>query len=198
MKNIARISECIAMCVLLAGCGHRGSAEFLLNTQRAEAVEEVTAEQQERQEAEAVLLVYVCGQVQAPGVYELPAGSRICDALKAAGGLTDLASPDYWNLAEPLEDGAMISFPTREEAEEKRAAEEVQAVSSEAGDGRVNINTADLARLMRIPGIGQARGEAILAYRSEHGAFAKEEDILQVSGIGSAVFEGMRDYITVD
>ena len=154
--------------------------------------------------SEAPLLVYVCGEVASPGVYELPAGARVCDAVDAAGGFTRKASRDYWNLAEALTDGQMISFPTEEEAAERRKYDTDGNTSADTTfadsetDGKVNINTADVNQLQQLSGIGQTRAEAIVAYRNEHGAFARVEDIMKVSGIKNALFEKMRDDITVD
>ena len=115
---------------------------------------------------------------------------------------------DYWNLAEPLTDGQMISFPTKEEAAEREKydtsdadtdsqADRTVADEADAG-GRININTAGIDLLTKLPGIGQTRAEAIIAYRDEHGNFSRVEDIMKVSGIKNALFEKMRDDITVD
>lgn len=141
--------------------------------------------------------VYVCGEVAAPGVYQLKDGMRICDAVEAAGGLTKAASREYWNLAEKLSDGQMIYFPTEEEARERKASAEAAGATVEESDGRIDINTADATQLVTIPGIGETRAAAILAYREKNGPFAKVEDIMQVSGIKSALFEKMKDYITI-
>lgn len=122
---------------------------------------------------------------------------RICDAVEAAGGLTKAASREYWNLAEKLSDGQMIYFPTEEEARERKASAEAAGATVEESDGRIDINTADATQLVTIPGIGETRAAAILAYREKNGPFAKVEDIMQVSGIKSALFEKMKDYITI-
>ncbi len=210
MRHIAKTGIFIALCVLFAGCKSADGGEvFFLDTQSGETA--VLPETERPAGAglhsageQGCLFIYVCGEVRHSGVYELPIGSRICDALEAAGGLTDEASPDYWNLARLLEDGEMIFFPTREEAQKRREAAEAagaaETFSAEgaAADGRVNINTATEDQLMTLPGIGEVRASAIIAYRSRHGAFSGEEDIMQVSGIGSALFENIRDFITVD
>ena len=122
---------------------------------------------------------------------------RVCDAVEAAGGLTKAASREYWNLAEKLSDGQMIYFPTEEEARERKASAEAAGATVEESDGRIDINTADAMQLVTIPGIGETRAAAILAYREKNGPFAKVEDIMQVSGIKSALFEKMKDYITI-
>lgn len=89
-------------------------------------------------------------------------------------------------------------FPTEEEARERKASAEAAGASvQEESDGRIDINTADAAQLVTIPGIGETRAAAILAYREKNGPFAKVEDIMQVSGIKSSLFEKMKDYITI-
>lgn len=98
----------------------------------------------------------------------------------------------------------MISFPTEEEAAERRKYDTDGNTSADTTfadpetDGKVNINTADVNQLQQLSGIGQTRAEAIVAYRNEHGVFARAEDIMKVSGIKNALFEKMRDDITVD
>lgn len=193
----------ILLCMLLCGCGASDTEAYLIATQETQIMMESEALDPDTEDKskgkEAPLLVYVCGEVTNPGVYELPAGSRVCDAVEAAGGFTKKASQDYWNLAEMLTDGQMISFPTEEEAEERKKYDTDQAESGKhADDGKININTADAGQLQQLSGIGQTRAEAIVAYRDKHGAFSKVEDIMKVSGIKNALFEKMRDDITVD
>ena len=93
----------------------------------------------------------------------------------------------------------MLYFPTEEEAKERQesAGETSASKGPESSQGKVNINTAGAELLQTIPGIGQTRAEAILAYRKENGSFSSVEDIMKVSGIKDALFEKMRDYITV-
>jgi competence protein ComEA len=183
--------------LLLGGCTQQSEAYLeAADTSTEEAPQSV----QETEASTAAqtgepILVYICGEVNNPGVYELTGGNRICDAVDAAGGLTDEASREYWNLAEPLLDGEMLYFPTVEEAKERQQSE-AESTSS-ADDGRININTADASQLQQIPGIGASRAEAILAYRRENGSFSSIEDIMKVSGIKNALFEKMKDYITI-
>ena len=207
MKN--KMKACmILLCMLLCGCGASDTEKYLMTTQETQIPVESEALLSDTEDvtdkSEAPLLVYVCGEVASPGVYELPAGARVCDAVDAAGGFTRKASRDYWNLAEALTDGQMISFPTEEEAAERRKYDTDGNTSADTTfadsetDGKVNINTADVNQLQQLSGIGQTRAEAIVAYRNEHGAFARVEDIMKVSGIKNALFEKMRDDITVD
>ena len=162
------------------------------------------------------LVVHICGAVAAPGVYELPAGSRIIDAVKAGGGFLPEADEACCNLAEAIEDGCQIYIMTKTEScadgqTEKKAGiqtsldsdlqttdRNVRSNSTPALDnGLVNLNTADVAALMTLPGIGESRAKAIISYREQHGAFVKIEDIMKISGIKQAAFSKIKDKITV-
>ena len=162
------------------------------------------------------LVVHICGAVSAPGVYELPAGSRIIDAVEAGGGFLPEADEACCNLAEEIVDGCQIYIMTKTEScadgqTEKKAGiqtspdsdmqttdRNVRSNSATAlENGLVNLNTADVAALMTLPGIGESRAKAIISYREQHGAFAKIEDIMKISGIKQAAFSKIKDKITV-
>ena len=162
------------------------------------------------------LVVHICGAVSAPGVYELPAGSRIIDAVEAGGGFLPEAEEACCNLAEEIVDGCQIYIMTKSEScadgqTEKKAGiqtspdsdmqttdRNVRSNSTTAlKNGLVNLNTADVAALMTLPGIGESRAKAIISYREQHGAFAKIEDIMKISGIKQAAFSKIKDKITV-
>lgn len=162
------------------------------------------------------LVVHICGAVSAPGVYELPAGSRIIDAVEAGGGFLPEAEEACCNLAEEIVDGCQIYIMTKTEScadgqTEKKAGiqtspdsdmqttdRNVRSNSATAlENGLVNLNTADVAALMTLPGIGESRAKAIISYREQHGAFAKIEDIMKISGIKQAAFSKIKDKITV-
>lgn len=200
MKKLLRLFIFMVFALSFAGCAK--DTEIYLEEHVTEHVPETETAQEEvrtqkpDKETGTPLVVYVCGEVVNPGVYELVSGMRICDAVDAAGGLTKKASRDYWNLAEELTDGQMLYFPTAEEAE-KRKESAAETDTGGTADGKVNINTADISRLLTVPGIGQTRAEAVLAYRQEHGSFQCIEDIMKVSGIKNGLFEKMKDYITV-
>ena len=167
-------------------------------------------------EEEKTLVVHICGAVSAPGVYELPAGSRIIDAVEAGGGFLPEAEEACCNLAEEIVDGCQIYIMTKSEScadgqTEKKAGiqtspdsdmqttdRNVRSNSAPAlENGLVNLNTADIAALMTLPGIGESRAKAIISYREQHGAFAKIEDIMKISGIKQAAFSKIKDKITV-
>ena len=162
------------------------------------------------------LVVHICGAVSAPGVYELPAGSRIIDAVEAGGGFLPEADEACCNLAEEIVDGCQIYIMTKTEScadgqTEKKAGIQtspdsdmqttdinVRSNSTTAlENGLVNLNTADVAALMTLPGIGESRAKAIISYREQQGAFTKIEDIMKISGIKQAAFSKIKDKITV-
>lgn len=135
--------------------------------------------------------VHICGEVMEPGVYELPEGSRIFEAVKVAGGLTSEADDASLNMAEKVSDGMQIVILSHDEALEK------SAVELEAKSGLVNINTASREQLMTLSGIGEARAEDIIRYREESGGFKSIEDIKKVPGIKDAAYLKIKDNITV-
>lgn len=137
------------------------------------------------------ICVYVCGEVQNPGVVELPEGSRAWDALVACGGFTGSAKEDFVNLAAYIEDGEKIFFPSKEEAEALQQAEIA------AGSNMVNINTAGVAELVTLPGIGESRAQDIVNFREKNGPFERTEDLKQISGIKDSVYEKLCDKVTV-
>lgn len=143
------------------------------------------------------LAIHVTGAVAQPGVYHLPAGSRVEDAIRAAGGCLPEANPQSLNLATVLKDGARLTIPAM--SQNPPAGEQAAVSSSQApSTGLININTASLSELETLPGIGPAIGGRIIAYREENGAFHSIDDIQNVSGIGPVIFSRLKDLITVD
>lgn len=156
-----------------------------------------------------MIYVHVCGAVNKPGVYSLPAGSRIADAVLCAGDFSPKAARDYLNLAKKIADGQKIYIPDVEEAETFLAEGTVPegdggsiSVDGEGSPktpaddvGYVDINTAGEEEFMTLPGIGKAKAEAILAYRKERGAFASCEELMQVPGIKESIYKKLCDRI---
>ena len=152
------------------------------------------------------VVVDVVGAVVRPGLHELPVGSRVADAVEAAGGLTAEADRMRLNLAEPLIDGSRLWVPAVGEA----AGPDVVAITAGsgagggagAGDGRLaaplNINTASAAELEDLPGIGPALATAIVEHRRRSGPFSTVDQLLEVSGIGPVKLEQIRPLATVD
>ena len=142
-------------------------------------------------EPDGRIYVHICGEVLAPGVYEMPEGSRVYELLSIAGGATDKGAPDTVNLAGVLKDGERVVIPSEEEA--ASMAEHAGAVDT----GLVNINTASAEQLMTLPGIGESKARDIIRYREESGGFQTIEDIMKISGIKEAVFRKIQSLITV-
>jgi competence protein ComEA len=138
--------------------------------------------------------VHVAGAVLHPGVYELPLGSIVEQAVQAAGGPLPQALVDRVNLAEAVQDGQRVYLP-EPEAELPQAGG-TPAASSASADG-VDINSASAPELERLPGIGPALAEAIVEYRESHGLFQTVDDLLDVPGIGPAKLELLRPWVTL-
>ena len=165
----------------------------LEGTKKAAAVSETEA-------MDPAFVVHVCGEVVNPGIYELPAGSRIYEAVKAAGGFTENAEEESVNLASPIEDGVQIRIYSKEEAETLAAGAAPFDGFEASGEGKepvVNLNTATKEELMTLSGIGESRAEDIIRYREENGGFQNIEDIMKVPGIKDAAFQKIKDRITV-
>lgn len=143
-----------------------------------------------------VLLVHVAGEVRRPGLYEMPIGARVADAVQAARGATRRADLDALNLAQPLQDGIRIEVLRRGAAPEATAAV-VEGSSASEPAAPINLNVADQAALETIPEIGPVTAAAILEYRAQVGSFTSVEELLEVSGVGPATLEAMRPYVTL-
>jgi len=148
----------------------------------------------------APIQVHVAGAVQHPGVYALPPGSRLLQAVEAAGGFADQADPDQANLADYLADGQQVYIPGRGTPMPPHPTPLVQparAVGVSLAGDKVNINTASAAELDALPGIGPTLAERIIAYRQDHGPFAEPAQIVEVEGIGQALYQKISGLITV-
>ena len=193
----------------LVGCG-KETADFITTEDSTDSgleteSESVTDTEMLMPPEPRYIYVYVCGAVMISGVYQMPEGSRVCDVFQRAGGLTKEAAGDYWNQARILQDGEMIYVPTEEEAAERSPEEWAGAASSgnthqteSGGNKKVNINTASKEELMTLPGIGESKALAILAYRKEKGRFSSVNDLKDIPGIKEAVFSKIEEYITVN
>ncbi|MFJ6679512.1 ComEA family DNA-binding protein [Microbacterium sp. NPDC091382] len=142
--------------------------------------------------APASVYVHVSGQVREPGLYRLDQGARVVDAVAAAGGFSEKASRDGVNLARPVSDGEQLLIPA-EGAEQTDAG----APAAPQGDGRVNLNTADLAALDTLPRVGPSIAQRILDWREENGRFRSVDDLMAVPGIGEKMLASLRDLVTV-
>ena len=154
------------------------------------------------------MYVFIYGAVKKPGVYEIQKGARLYELVSLAGGLSQEAAIGYNNLAREIVDGEQIYVPTEEEVKEGHGAGGVVG----AGDGGVvgvgaggvsedgklvNINSATREELMTLSGIGESRANDIISYRNQYGPFRSIEEIQNVSGIKTGIYEKIKDYITV-
>lgn len=137
-----------------------------------------------------LIYVQVSGAVVKPGVYQVPAGSRVFVAVELAGGLTPEADEGSLNQAQALSDGQQIYVYALGEAHDRPG--DVQAA-----DGRVNLNTATAEELMSLPGIGQAKADSIISYRESSGGFQAIEDLMKIEGIKEGVFSKIKDRIRI-
>ena len=147
------------------------------------------------------IIVHITGAVKNPGVYSLPANSRVEDGINAAGGATTDADLETVNLASFLNDGDKIQIPSHQENQTiaMQGQSQTQIATDQANqssDSKININTASKQELESLPGIGPATAAKIITYREENGLFATIEDIQNVSGIGPVTFNKFKDLIT--
>ena len=133
--------------------------------------------------------VHVAGAVREPGLVIVDAGSRVADAIAAAGGASTSANLSAVNLAAPIDDGMQLVVPGMAESAD------LQAVS--ANDGRIDINRAGVSELSDLPGVGAVLAGRIVAYRERNGPFAAVEDLLDVSGIGEGKLAAIRELSVV-
>lgn len=228
---------CIGIVVCLCGCGAKGGSQMYLEAkvqdtqadgsglqsqvqdQDQSQGEEPAQEGSQGGQAEPeTCFVYICGAVKYPGVFELPQGSRVYEAVALAGGLKENAYVKGLNQAKQIEDGEMIEVLTKKEHKElakqqsgetgggqqdagnaKNAAQDAEKAGSvpRETDGRIDLNTATAQELMTLSGIGEAKAANIIAYRESSGGFQSAEEIMNVSGIGEGVYARIQDKITV-
>lgn len=180
MRRMIIIGVCALMLFLVTACSEQGKETVSLETVSEEDVSEVEG-------STGTIFVYVCGAVQEEGVYELPAGSRVYEAVQLAGGFRGDAATNAVNQAEVLTDETRLYVPTLAETLAEKSED----------DGKVNINTATKEELMSLPGVGESRAESIVKYREEVGAFCSIEDIMNVSGIKEGLFTKIKDLIKI-
>ncbi len=142
------------------------------------------------------LVVHITGSVSAPGVYTLPPGNRVADAIEAAGGMTEQADSEALNLAQVLGDGVHIHVPELI-TQNQENPQDPRTRSLSPLTALVNINTADQTELESLPEIGPHLAGEIIAYRETNGPFNTVDELLNVSGVGPVILETIRDLITV-
>ena len=151
------------------------------------------------------IMVDISGEIITPGVVKLPEGSRIIDAITAAGGKTEDADLSKVNLAYILDDGVQLYIPRYNEKLEKEIVQTEPGVgiiqeginTTSKKDSKVNINTANKEKLATLPGIGEGTAEKIIEYRSKTGKFKAIDEIKKIPGIGESKFKSLKDKITI-
>ena len=172
-------------------------AEVSAVSKDSSSEKEVKKEEKEESPEQDLITVDVKGAVKSPGIYDLPVGSRVHDAVQKAGGLTEEADSKSLNLAQKVSDEALVYVPTKgEEAASQQVASGTTVSTSK--DKKVNLNKASLEELKQVKGLGGKRAQDIIDHREANGKFKSVDELKKVSGIGAKTIEKLKDYVTVD
>ena len=185
---------------LLKPVAQTPTKESNLQTEVAAISKDSTDEKEDGNQKEEVveqdlITVDVKGAVKSPGIYDLPVGSRINDAVQKAGGLTDNADSKSINLAQKISDEALVYVPTKEEAANQ---ESYSNATGNKESKKVNLNKASLEELKQVKGLGAKRAQDIIDHRESNGKFKSVDELKKVSGIGAKTIEKLKEYVTVD
>ena len=171
-------------------------AEVAAVSKDSSSEKEVKKEEKEEPLEQELITVDIKGAVKSPGIYDLPVGSRVHDAVQKAGGLTEEADSKSLNLAQKVSDEALVYVPTKgEEASQQTASGTTPSSSKEK---KVNLNKASLEELKQVKGLGGKRAQDIIDHREANGKFKSVDELKKVSGIGAKTIEKLKDYVTVD
>ena len=172
-------------------------AEVATVSKDSSSEKEVKKEEKEEPLEQDLITVDVKGAVKSPGIYDLPVGSRVHDAVQKAGGLTEEADSKSLNLAQKISDEALVYVPTKgEEAASQQAASGTTPSTSK--EKKINLNKASLEELKQVKGLGGKRAQDIIDHREANGKFKSVDELKKVSGIGAKTIEKLKDYVTVD
>ena len=174
--------------------------ESNLQTEVAAISKDLTDEKKDKNQKEEVveqdlITVDVKGAVKSPGIYDLPVGSRVNDAVQKAGGLIDNADSKFINLAQKISDEALVYVPTKEEVANQ---ESYSNATGNKESKKVNLNKASLEELKQVKGLGAKRAQDIIDHRETNGKFKSVDELKKVSGIGAKTIEKLKEYVTVD
>ena len=209
-KYVLKVILVVAMMLLCTACGKNSSSKLYSDESKYSTQDESDSENTDGTDDisiisdnvtnnEEIIYVQLCGAVSSPGVYSFKNGTRVFEAIEAAGGVTDDADTNAVNLARPVSDEMKIYVPTKEEVNISGSDYfwecEDQSLSEE--DSLVDINEATKEELMELPGIGESKADSIINYRDENGAFTDISQIMNISGIKDAAFEKIKDLIKV-
>ncbi|MGS4870432.1 helix-hairpin-helix domain-containing protein [Streptococcus sp. Z556] len=172
-------------------------AEVAAVSKDSSSEKEIKKEEKEESPEQDLITVDVKGAVKSPGIYDLPVGSRVHDAVQKAGGLTEEADSKSLNLAQKVSDEALVYVPTKgEEAASQQAASGTTPSTSK--EKKINLNKASLEELKQVKGLGGKRAQDIIDHREANGKFKSVDELKKVSGIGAKTIEKLKDYVTVD
>ena len=172
-------------------------AEVAAVSKDSSSEKEVKKEEKDESLEQDLITVDVKGAVKSPGIYDLPVGSRVHDAVQKAGGLTEEADSKSLNLAQKISDEALVYVPTKgEEVASQQTASGTPPSTSK--DKKVNLNKASLEELKKVKGLGGKRAQDIIDHRETNGKFKSVDELKKVSGIGAKTIEKLKDYVTVD
>lgn len=186
--------------VLMAGIFYFNSGTSSVQNEASITKKEVSSvnHSTEQTPASKEIAVYICGAVKKPGVYKFNTTSRVCDAVKAAGGFKKNADTISINQAQYLKDGEQITIPKKTNVKPGSSGDgKSDSNNSKASSNLVNINQADENELMTLPGVGESKAASIIEYRNKNGYFTKIEDIMKITGIKEGVFNKIKDKITI-
>ena len=206
IKEYKIIVICVSLGLILGGffllkpVAQTPAKESNLQSEVTAVSKDSTDEKDDKNQKEEVMdqdliTVDVKGAVKTPGIYDLPVGSRINDAVQKAGGLTDNADSKSINLAQRISDEALVYVPTKEEA---TSQEMPSSASNNKENKKVNLNKASVEELKQVKGLGAKRAQDIIDHRESNGKFKSVDDLKKVSGIGAKTIEKLKEYVTVD
>lgn len=199
------IGLCISLVLILMGCGQTNEKELPIDPAKNKQVTPEKIEtkkeaevQEPQKKSDKVIYVQLCGAVTKPGIYSCEEGDYLFSIIEKAGGLLESACFESVNQAQIVVDGQMIVVYSKEEFSSMKTIS--GKMNSEGYDEttKVNINIADAAKLMTLPGIGEAKAAQIIQYRENKGLFKKIEDIMNIGGIKERLFETIKDAICVN
>lgn len=205
LKNYKNFKQILVICISITIIIILITIYFYKNNKEVDYsyLEIQTNEEIDKEIKEEKIVVHITGQVVNQGIVELKKDSRIIDAVEAAGGITEDADLNKINLAYILEDGVKIYIPSINDKDEEIIQDDVEINVTNSNSNNkdtkimVNINTASNSELQQIPGVGQVIADRIINYRKEKGKFKDISEIKEVSGIGDAKYEKIKQYIYV-